>query len=179
MPMYTNDEYQAFYRENYQRLSSWLINKKHIPISHEEDVAHEIFECHIKAMKGWLRAEHEPTEAIKYLFGIADNVAKTWWRKYYKALPYESIHDDAHDEQTFGDSDQWFQTTLEDKNTDELVRVLAALDQLPPIQREVFILCYFEGKNHREICTLYSWKAPSNVSRILKQARKALRALLT
>ena len=78
MSMFTRDEYAQFYKEQYRRVLTYLINRWGIPKADAEDIAQAVFEDHIKAMKSWSREEHEREEAVKLLFYITNIRAATW-----------------------------------------------------------------------------------------------------
>lgn len=114
--------------------------------------------------------------ASAYIYTIVKNCAADLLRRREQNVPLSAVDGDGNEtELPIADPDD----TPEEKvlRDDTIQTVRDAIDELPPIYREVLLLCDIEGKSYAETAELLSLDMGTVKSR-LSRARKNLKKIL-
>ncbi len=156
-------DFDAFYRENYPKVCSWLKNKISNP-DDAEDIASDAFAYYYKNLEKYDRKKASP---VTWLYVIVNSR----WKNYMRD---KRTNDDIEEIDLPGDSDieqAYYLQELRDAIADALLT-------LSERQRKVVILSYFQGKNAVEIAGMLGISAANarmELSRALKKLRGPLR----
>lgn len=151
-------QFKAFYDATRHALRAYLFRVLEIEAM-VDDISQETYLRFLNS-----RGSHLPVpEARKYLFTIAANLVRDYWRRsgreYYDGGVGE-VHIAQHDDHTQRD-----------------FTVQRVLEKLPIKQRSLLWLAYVEGYSHREIAEIHKVSEKS-VRVLLSRARNNMRNLL-
>jgi len=161
-----------------ERYQSYVFSivRKHVPTSHADEVAHEVF---IRAYQG-LSGFSGKSGFKQWLAGISVRTCYDFWRKKYrsKEVPMSSLTN-AHRE--------WLENTIstdavsnfdEKKRRTEALEILDwALGKLSAADRMTLALVYLEGYSHKEAGVLLGWSV-ANIKIRAHRAKKKLYKIL-
>lgn len=156
-------DFDAFYRENYPKVCSWLKKKISNP-DDVEDIASDAFTYFYKNLGHYDQKKSSP---VTWLYVIVNSR----WKNYMRD---KKTNDDIEEIDLPGDSDieqAYYLQELRDAIADALLT-------LPERQRTIIILNYFQGKNSSEIAGMLGMSAANvrmDLSRALKKMRGPLR----
>ncbi|MBR5539798.1 MAG: RNA polymerase sigma factor [Clostridia bacterium] len=102
-----------------------------------------------------------------YLYAIGRNEALGWLRRQRHEVSLAEWLPDKHAEEAYG-------TVLRREQKRVLYR---ALEQIPPLYREVLYLAYFEGLSCREVASVLR-KNSRQITNVLYRGKQALRAVM-
>ncbi len=163
MPGDTFTDFDAFYRENYPKVCSWLKNKVSNP-DDAEDIVSDAFAYYYKNLEYYDQKKASP---VTWLYVIVNSR----WKNYMRD---KKANDDIAEIDLPGDSDIEQAFYLQELR-DAIARALLTL---PERQRTIVILSYFQGKNSNEIAGMLGISSAyvrMELSRALRKLREPLR----
>lgn len=163
MPGDAVTDFDAFYRENYPKVCSWLKNK----ISNPDDIEDIVSDSFTYYYKNLERYDQKKASPATWLYVIV----KSRWKNYMRD---KKTNDDIEEIDLPGGSDieqAYYLQELRDAIADALLT-------LSERQRTIVILSYFQDKNSSEIAGMLGMSAANvrmELSRALKKMRGPLR----
>lgn len=153
------------------------IVKKHIPQEHVEDIAQEVF---VRAYQS-LKKYKGKGDFKSWLAAISVRTCYDFWRKHYrrKEVSWEGSSERQRiliKQDMAGKAIEKFDHKEHAKDDQALLRW--ALDQLPPAERMVLELVYFQELSGKDAARLLGWSV-ANVKVRSHRARKKLRDILS
>jgi RNA polymerase sigma-70 factor (ECF subfamily) len=153
------------------------IVKKHIPQEHMEDIVQEVF---VRAYQS-LKKYKGKGDFKSWLAAISVRTCYDFWRKHYrrKEISWEGSSEKQRiliKQDMAGRAIENFDRNEHSKDDQALLRW--ALDQLPPAERMVLELVYFQELSGKEVARLLGWSV-ANVKVRSHRARKKLRDILS
>lgn len=153
------------------------IVKKHIPQEHVEDIAQEAF---VRAFQS-LNKYKGKGDFGSWLAAISVRTCYDFWRKHYrrKEISWEGANEKQRiliKQDMAIQAAEIFDRDSHSKEAQEVVQW--ALDQLPPAERMVLELVYFQELSGKEAARLLGWSV-ANVKVRSHRARKKLRNILS
>lgn len=117
-------------------------------------------------------ADFKPGMAIRpWLFTIARNVALNWMKKTRLRADLE-VQTDLSDWQPRGKPEPLMDPSKHAEMEEDKARVLVALEQLPPLHREILILTIFNGFSYEEAAAITGDPESTLRSRVFHALRK-------
>jgi RNA polymerase sigma-70 factor, ECF subfamily len=155
-----NDAFAAFYERSARPLWAYLAR-----VSGDAALADDLLqESYVRFLCADTNLDGE-VAARKYLFRIATNLMKDYWRK-----PRTSSMDEVPEEH--------FQANGTSSHVESEMMLGPALKQMRPRERQLLWLAYAEGYSHREIAQV-TGLASASIRLLLFRARRKVAKLIT
>jgi len=162
-PAVQNEAFAAFYARSSRPLWAYLARSCSDPAL-ADDLMQESFVRFLSAAGAPSLAADGEAAARLYLFRIASNLLRDYWRR-PRAASIEEI------------PEEFFSESGHAAQTDSQILLEPALKQMKPRERQLLWLAHAEGYSHREIAQVMGLGAPS-VRLLLFRARRKIAALL-
>ncbi len=157
-----SDAFAAFYERSARPLWAYVAR-----VSGDPALADDLTQ---EAYVRFLSAEHPPTLADgevasrRYLYRIATNLLRDYWRR-----PGSTSIEDV--------SEELFATRAAESLSDSQSRLMPAMAQMRPRDRQILWLAHAEGYSHREIAEI-TGLASASIRLLLFRARRKMAQLL-
>jgi RNA polymerase sigma-70 factor (ECF subfamily) len=156
-----NDAFAAFYERSARPLWAYLAR-----VSGDAALADDLLqESYVRFLCADTQSLDGEVAARKYLFRIATNLMKDYWRK-----PRTASMDDVPEEH--------FQANGTSGQVESQMMLGPALKQMRPRERQLLWLAYAEGYSHREIAQV-TGLASASIRLLLFRARRKVARLIT
>lgn len=161
-----NNRFAQWFREWRKPVRHWLSRRASVPAAELDDLAQEVF---LRLLRYSEKTAVE--NPLGYLLRIAGNVASEWRERARVSKP----HDQEWLEELLIEPDQEPENSVSQAGSDASVQ--AAVDKLPPRQRQVLLLRVNEGLTYKQIAERLEL-SPRIVLRDLSRAYSQLRTRL-
>ena len=162
-PAMENEAFAAFYSRSARPLWAYLARVSADPAL-ADDLMQESYVRFLCAEGAPALATDGETAARLYLFRIATNLLRDYWRR-PRAASIEEI------------PEEFFAARGSAAQTDAQILLAPALKQMKPRERQMLWLAHAEGYSHREIAQVMGLNATS-IRLLLFRARRKIAALL-
>ena len=162
-PPMDNEAFAAFYERSARPLWAYLVRVSADPAL-AEDLMQESYVRFLCAANAPSLASDGETAARLYLFRIASNLLRDYWRR-PRATSIEEI------------PEEFFAAGDGAARSDSQILLGPALRQLKPRERQMLWLAHAEGYSHREIAAV-TGLASASIRLLLFRARRKIAALL-
>jgi RNA polymerase sigma-70 factor (ECF subfamily) len=161
-----NNRFAQWFKDWRKPVRHWLSRRASVPAAELDDLAQEVF---LRLLRYSEKTAVE--NPLGYLLRIAGNVASEWRERARVSKP----HDQEWLEDLLIEPDQEPENSVSQAGSD--ANVQAAVDKLPPRQRQVLLLRVNEGLTYRQIAERLEL-SPRVVLRDLSRAYSQLRTRL-
>lgn len=164
------------YEELVRRWAARMVALCHAKIGRAdlaEDLAQEAL---LRAFRA-LSSLAEPNKFGAWLHGIALRICLDWLRAQHRTpIPFSSLGADLNTDEVFASRRESGETLVD--REDERRELLAQIEALPEVCRQVVLLYYYDDTTYREIASLLGI-SPATVNARLTRARALLRERLS